>query len=95
MDSSFLKNTFSKVITDYDLARPTYPEAVYQQIIQFSEIGENANILEVGAGTGKATDLFVNSNLYSQSNKRINHFYLDLLEVSDVGYPKAWEMSSQ
>lgn len=83
MDSGFLKNTFSKVITDYDLARPIYPEAVYQQIMQFSEIGENANILEVGAGTGKATDLFVNRNLYSQSNKRINHFYLDLLEVSD------------
>lgn len=82
MDSNFLKNTFSKVITDYDLARPTYPEEVYQQIMQFSEIGENANILEVGAGTGQATDLFVNSNRYSESIK-INNFYLDLLEVSD------------
>lgn len=82
MDSSFLKNTFSKVITDYEFARPTYPEEVYQQIMQFSGIGENANILEVGAGTGQATDLFVNSNRYFESIK-INNFYLDLLEVSD------------
>ena len=45
MDNNFLKNTFSNVITDYDFARPTYPEAVYQQIMQFSEIVENAKIL--------------------------------------------------
>lgn len=82
MDNSFLKNTFSKVINDYDMARPNYPEAVYQQIIHFSDIKENANILEVGAGTGQATDLFVSSNR-RKSIERINQFYLDVLEVSD------------
>jgi len=83
MDNSFLKNTFSKVITDYDLARPTYPEAVYQQIMQFSDMRENAIILEVGAGTGQATDLFVNRNHSSESIIKKNKFFLELLEVSD------------
>ena len=83
MDNSFLKNTFSKVITDYDLSRPTYPAAVYQQIMQFSGMKENANILEVGAGTGQATDLFVNSNHFSETVEKKNNFYLELLEVSD------------
>ena len=78
MDNSFLKNTFSKVITDYDLARPTYPETVYQQIMQFSDMKENAIILEVGAGTGQATDMFVNSDNSSESIGRKNNFCLDL-----------------
>ena len=56
--------------------------------MQFSEIGENANILEVGAGTGKATDLFVNRNLYDLIYSATAFHWVK----SDVGYPKAWEM---
>jgi len=71
------KNLFKNVVTDYDYARPTYPPELYETIRDFSGVGPNSNILEVGAGTGQATKLFVENN-----------HSLDLLEVSDeqVGF---------
>ena len=72
MNTEFLKNTFSKVINDYDTARPGYPQELYDRVISFAGIGEEASVLEVGAGTGQATDLFLQGKLR-----------LDLLEVSE------------
>lgn len=71
-DSGLLKNTFSKVVNDYDWARPTYPKELYDKVLEFSQIGTEADVLEIGAGTGQATDVFLS-----------NEFSLDLLEVSD------------
>lgn len=72
MDTDFLKNTFSKVIKDYDSARPGYPQELYDKVLSFSGIGKDADVLEVGAGTGQATDLFLQGE-----------FAFDLLEVSE------------
>lgn len=72
MNTEFLKNTFSKVIKDYDTARPSYPKELYDKVTKFAEIGKDASVLEVGAGTGQATDLFLQGD-----------FCFDLLEVSD------------
>lgn len=68
--SDQLKNTFSKVTEVYDYARPTYPRELREQIITFAGLERGADLLEVGAGTGQATDLFLS---YSPT----------LLEVSD------------
>lgn len=70
--NDLLKNTFSKVIHDYEYARPKYPREIYDAICQFSKIKAGADILEVGAGTGQATELFVDGD-----------YCLDLLEVSE------------
>lgn len=67
-----LKNTFSKVIQDYEYARPKYPCEIYDMIRQFAKLKAGADILEVGAGTGQATELFVDGDSH-----------LDLLEVSE------------
>ena len=67
-----LRNTFSKVINDYEYARPKYPQELYERILSFSGINNTCNILEVGAGTGQATDLFLQNAAYS----------IDLIEVS-------------
>lgn len=72
MSTEFLKNTFSKVIKDYDSARPRYPKELYDTVTGFAGIGAGANVLEVGVGTGQATDLFLQGE-----------FDFDLLEVSD------------
>lgn len=72
MNTDFLKNTFSKVINDYDSARPGYPQELYDTVIRFAGIGAEASVLEVGAGTGQATDLFLQGD-----------FLFDLLEVSE------------
>lgn len=44
----------------YDKYRPSYPKELIDSIISASGIKENAKILEIGAGSGKATELFVN-----------------------------------
>ena len=70
--SDLLKNTFSNVIVDYEAARPIYPIRLKEQIESFSGIRAGAQLLEVGAGTGQATGLFLDGG-----------YSLDLLEVSD------------
>lgn len=72
MNTDFLKNTFSKVIKDYDTARPGYPQELYDTVTGFAGIGAETEVLEVGAGTGQATDLFLQGD-----------FQFDLLEVSE------------
>jgi SAM-dependent methyltransferase len=39
----------------YDRARPGYPPAVFDHIVEFAGVAPPARVLEVGAGTGKAT----------------------------------------
>lgn len=70
--SDLLKNTFSGIVRDYEYARPLYPVALYDKICEFSGIKSGAEVLEIGAGTGQATGLFVSGG-----------YNLDLLEVSD------------
>lgn len=66
------KNLFKYVVADYDYARPLYPTELYNTIQSFSGINRASHILEVGAGTGQASELFI-----------ANNHPLDLLEVSD------------
>ncbi len=53
------RNTFNEIISDYAEARPSYPMKLYKDIIEFSMIKSNARILEIGSGTGQATEYFV------------------------------------
>lgn len=39
----------------YDRARPSYPQQLIEDIVQFSGIPEDGQILEIGCGSGKAT----------------------------------------
>ena len=67
-----LKDTFNNVVTMYDAARPTYPLELLNDIKDFAEKSFFTRGLEIGAGTGQATDLFI---------KVIND--LDIVEVGD------------
>jgi SAM-dependent methyltransferase len=49
---------FGDVAELYDRSRPSYPEALVDDLIALSGVGEGRRALEVGAGTGKATVLF-------------------------------------
>lgn len=50
--------SFGKVAELYDRTRPSYPEALVQTLISTAELGPSERLLEVGAGTGKATIMF-------------------------------------
>lgn len=73
MISKPLKDTFSGVIGNYEWSRPRYPAELYHDIEAFATLSPGASLLEVGAGTGQATELFLSKG-----------YRLDLLEVSDA-----------
>ena len=58
MSSTELKTTFNTAAVLYEDIRPGYPEELIQDIVEFSGINNHSRILEVGCGTGKATQPF-------------------------------------
>jgi SAM-dependent methyltransferase len=50
--------SFDTVAPLYDKFRPAYPAKLVDCIIEHSKLPDNARILEVGSGTGKATRMF-------------------------------------
>ena len=62
---------FKNIITDYEAARPGYPDALFRDILVYSSRTETHDILEVGAGPGQASNYFA-----------IRGFQLTALEIS-------------
>jgi SAM-dependent methyltransferase len=54
---------FGRVAALYDRARPSYPAAAIDAVVGHAALAPAARILEVGAGTGKATALFAQRGL--------------------------------
>lgn len=50
--------SFDRVAELYDAYRPGYPTELIESIIALTGIGADAKILEIGSGTGKATEPF-------------------------------------
>ena len=46
---------FGEVAELYDSVRPSYPDALVDDVLAFAGAGPGDPALEVGAGTGKAT----------------------------------------
>lgn len=54
-----LRLKFNEDAENYDKARPSYPAELFDDIITYSGINKNSNILEIGIGTGQATIPFL------------------------------------
>ncbi len=54
-----LRNTFNQVAAEYDAVRPTYPSECIDSILEYSKINYESNVLEIGSGTGQASQLFI------------------------------------
>lgn len=57
-------HVFKDIISDYEIARPGYPIELFNDIVDFSKLKNDAEVLEIGSGPGQATDYFV-KNRYS------------------------------
>lgn len=53
-----LRKTFDQSAEVYDHIRPSYPDALIDNVIYLSGIPEQGRILEIGCATGKATEPF-------------------------------------
>src|SRR5436305_1222129 len=56
-DRVHLRNSFDNVALQYDRSRPGYPSALIDDAIALSGIAGDDRVLEVGSGTGIATEL--------------------------------------
>ena len=54
-DRHRLKTTFNQDAELYDRARPHYPDQLFYDLIVLSNLQPDANLLEIGPGTGRAT----------------------------------------
>src|SRR4051794_34915885 len=54
---------FGGVAEDYERYRPGYPPALIDDVLAFAGAGPGSRVLEVGAGTGKATRLLLERGL--------------------------------
>lgn len=50
---------FNEAAEYYDRYRPSYPFALIEQIVQEASLTAESRILEIGAGSGKASELFL------------------------------------
>ena len=73
------REVFAKAVPDYAYGRPGYTKELHDKIQEYAALGTGSLLLEVGAGTGQATDLFLS-----------NEYEMDLIEISDehVNYLK-------
>lgn len=55
MSSKDLRTTFDEAASKYHLARPRYPEELFDVLVTEASLREGAQVLEIGAGTGLAT----------------------------------------
>src|SRR5262245_47475331 len=52
---------FGEVADVYDRVRPPYPDALFDDVLAY--LGADGRALEVGAGTGRATEVFARRGL--------------------------------
>ena len=50
-----LKRTFESVADRYERSRPTYPDALFDDLVELAGLEPGARLLEIGCATGKAT----------------------------------------
>jgi SAM-dependent methyltransferase len=52
------KDWYSGVADEYEQARPSYPQELINRAVEIAQLPQNARILELGCGPGKATTAF-------------------------------------
>ena len=82
------KLSFNDVPELYERLRPTYPEKLIEDIINYSALTSTSEILEIGPGTGQITLPFARRG-YSITGIEIGENLVDHLRTKLLNYPNA------
>ncbi len=58
-----LKSTFNEVVALHDAYRPSYVDELYKDILKYSNLDDSCFTVDVGIGTGKATQHFLKTGI--------------------------------
>lgn len=58
------EKAFDNVAMDYDKSRPMYVKEIYEDIINYKQINQDSHVLEIGIGTGKATQPILDTHCH-------------------------------
>lgn len=58
------KMIFNEDVEIYEKFRPSYIPQLYYDIAKYSNMDDKYQVLEIGAGTGQATEWFVSQNIH-------------------------------
>jgi len=61
-DNLDIKYLFDDVVLNYEKRRPNYGTELFKHIIKYAEITRDKSVIEVGCGTGQATEPFLKTN---------------------------------
>lgn len=56
------EKTFDNSAADYDKSRPMYVKEIYEEIFNYKQINQDSHVLEIGTGTGKAAQPFLDAH---------------------------------
>ena len=64
INMEIFEKTFDNAALEYDKSRPVYVEEIYRDIFDYKQINQDSHVLEIGMGTGKASQPFLNTQCH-------------------------------
>ena len=79
------RKIFDTIPEQFDKYRPRYSQELFDNLIEYAKIGKGKNVLEIGPGTGQATEPILKSgcnynaielgeNLFQMMKKKFSHY---------------------
>jgi trans-aconitate methyltransferase len=89
-----LRQTFDRIAQTYDENRPSYPAEIFDDVVAISGLTASSRVLEIGCGTGHATEVFASrgleihgidlgENMAAIGRQRLAHFPRVTIEVTN------------
>lgn len=69
------RKVFDTIPDQFDKYRPRYSQELFDALIEYAEIGEGKDVLEIGPGTGQATDPILNTGCNYNAIELGEHLY--------------------
>ena len=80
------RKIFDTIPEQFDKYRPRYSQELFDNLIEYAQIGKGKNVLEIGPGTGQATEPILKSGCNYNAIELGEHLYAKMREKYD-SYP--------